>query len=196
MSSVPSTRVLGIDPGLNTTGYCVLEVRDVGPRIVEAGMIRPTEGLEREDLPGRLLALSQSILDVIDQLSPTQMAIEQLYAHYEHPRTAILMGHARGAILLSAAMRKVPVADYAATRIKKTITGSGRASKEQIQLAMLRELRLDQLPEPADVADAMAIALCHYYLQGEDKPAMSNRRAGVGVNLAALRAATQQNKGD
>jgi crossover junction endodeoxyribonuclease RuvC len=93
------------------------------------------------------------------------MAVEQLYSHYEHPRTAILMGHARGAIFLAAAQKKIPVVSYAATRVKKIVTGNGRASKEQVQRTIQRELGLAALPEPPDVADALAIALCHYYQQ-------------------------------
>jgi len=88
-----------------------------------------------------------------------------LYAHYEHPRTAILMAHARGVILLAAGQAELPVVSYNATRIKKTITGNGRASKEQVQHTVQRELGLAKLPEPPDVADALAAALCHYYVQ-------------------------------
>ena len=93
------------------------------------------------------------------------MAVEQLFAHYDHPRTAILMAHARGVILLTAGQRDLPLVSYAATRIKKTITGSGRASKEQVQHAIQRELGLAEVPEPPDVADALAAALCHYHVQ-------------------------------
>jgi crossover junction endodeoxyribonuclease RuvC len=102
---------------------------------------------------------------VIDDYAPEAVVVEQLYAHYDHPRTAILMAHARGVILLAAAQRELPVVSYNASRIKKTITGHGRASKEQMQHTMQRELGLPHLPEPADVADALAAALCHYYTQ-------------------------------
>jgi crossover junction endodeoxyribonuclease RuvC len=93
------------------------------------------------------------------------MVVEQLFAHYDHPRTAILMAHARGVILLAAAQRDIPVVHYAASRVKKTITGHGRATKEQMQHAVQRELSLPRLPDPPDVADALAVALCHYYVQ-------------------------------
>ena len=96
---------------------------------------------------------------------PTAVAIEELYSHYERPRTAILMGHARGAICLAAGRRKIPVQHYAATQVKKVLTGSGRAPKQQVQLAICREFSLSQAPEPVDVSDAMAIALCHIFLQ-------------------------------
>src|SRR5262249_43239306 len=99
------------------------------------------------------------------QYQPRALVVEQLFAHYEHPRTAILMAHARGVILLAGAKAGLAVTSYAAARIKKTITGSGRATKEQMQHAMMRELDLAVLPEPHDVADALAVALCHYYSQ-------------------------------
>ena len=99
----------------------------------------------------------------MEQYHPQAVALEQLFAHYDHPHTAILMAHARGVIFLAAAQKKLPVVSYAATRIKKTITGHGRATKEQMQHTIQTELRLPKLPEPHDVADALAAALCHYY---------------------------------
>ena len=87
------------------------------------------------------------------------MAVEKLYAHYKHPRTAILMGHARGVILLCARQHDVPVQDLPSTEVKKAITGYGHASKRQMQLAVQSQCRLPEVPTPADVADAIAIAL-------------------------------------
>jgi crossover junction endodeoxyribonuclease RuvC len=157
------TRILGIDPGLQVTGYAVLEVRPQRPHICEAGIIRTSEGRRTTDLPPRLLSLYDGIVEVIDQLKPDVVAVEQLFAHYNHPRTAILMAHARGVLFLAAAQRELPLVSYGATRIKKTITGHGRATKEQMQHSIMSELGLPKLPEPHDVADALAAALCHYY---------------------------------
>jgi len=162
-------RILGIDPGLQVTGYAILDIRAPRPALCEAGIIRSSEGRATTDLAPRLNVLYDSLVEVIEQYKPEAMTVEQLYAHYEHPRTAILMGHARGVILLAAASHDIPVFSYAATRIKKTITGHGHASKEQMQFAVQRELGLAKLPEPADVADAIAGALCHYHAQ--KKPA-------------------------
>jgi crossover junction endodeoxyribonuclease RuvC len=156
-------RILGLDPGLNTTGYAVVEAMPSGPRIVEAGVIRSSESAKKPELAKRLRCLYDSLVEVVDQLTPDVLVVEQLYSHYAHPRTAILMAHARGVIFLAGSMHDVPVVSYAATRIKKTITGGGRASKEQMQMAMLREFHLPKLPEPHDVADALAVALCHYH---------------------------------
>src|SRR5205823_12873486 len=156
-------RILGVDPGLRVTGYAVLEVRPRTPHVCEAGIVRSTDGAPTSDVAVRVKCLYDGIVEVLDQFHPEVMVVEQLFAHYDHPRTAILMGHARGVILLAAAQRNVPVISYAPARIKKTITGHGRASKEQMQHAMLRELSLPRLPEPHVVADDMAVALCHYY---------------------------------
>jgi crossover junction endodeoxyribonuclease RuvC len=162
---VPARRILGIDPGLQVTGYAVLEVRPDRPRVCEAGVIKSSEGRQKTDLAPRLLSLYNSLVEIIEQYRPQVVVVEQLYAHYNHPRTAILMAHARGVIFLAAAHKQLPVISYAATRIKKTITGHGRASKEQMQYAITSELGLPKLPEPNDVSDALAAALCHYYLQ-------------------------------
>jgi crossover junction endodeoxyribonuclease RuvC len=159
------SRILGLDPGLQITGYAVIEIAPNRPLICEAGIIRSTVGREPADMAQRLRSMYDSIVDVISQFRPRAVAVEQLYAHYQHPRTAILMAHARGVLFLAAGQRDLPVHSYNATRIKKTITGNGRAPKDQVQLTMQRELGLAALPEPTDVADALAVALCHYYVQ-------------------------------
>ena len=169
MSANP-IRILGIDPGLNITGYGVLEVGDAGPRLCEAGIVR---GKTRDSLTARLVEIHQGVADVIANFHPAVMALEELYSHYKRPRTAILMGHARGVICLAATLAGVPVVHYSATQVKKILTGSGRAPKSQVQRAIQRELSLPQLPDPPDVADALAIALCHYYLK--DKPSELRR---------------------
>ncbi len=125
----------------------------------------------------RVAAIHRGIAEVIAALSPSVMAIEELYSHYERPRTAILMAHARGVICLAAAEAGIPVFSYAATQVKKIITGTGRAPKVQIQEAIRRELGLATLPEPADVADALAIAVCHHYLQRQPNRLPARKRA-------------------
>jgi crossover junction endodeoxyribonuclease RuvC len=156
-------RILGVDPGLQVAGYAVVEGRPRGPHVCEAGIVRTSPGRATTDVAARVRVLYDGIVEVIGQLRPAVMVVEQLFAHYAHPRTAILMAHARGVILLAAAQHDLPVIHYTASRVKKTITGHGRASKEQMQFTMQRELGLPRLPEPNDVADALAVALCHYY---------------------------------
>jgi crossover junction endodeoxyribonuclease RuvC len=156
-------RILGLDPGLQVTGYAVLEARTGTPHVCEAGVVRSAEGRAATDMAQRLRYLYDGIVEVLEQFQPSIVVVEQLFAHYDHPRTAILMAHARGVMFLAAAQRGLSVVSYNATRIKKTITGHGRASKEQVQRTIQRELGLAKLPEPPDVADALAAALCHYH---------------------------------
>ena len=159
-------RILGIDPGLNITGYGVLEVVEGKPQLCEAGVVR---GTRRGSLARRVADIHRGVADVIRALRPEVLAVEELYSHYERPKTAILMGHARGVICLAGVEAGIPVVHYSATQIKRILTGSGRAPKAQVQRAIQLELGLREAPDPPDVADALAIALCHYYLK--DKPA-------------------------
>lgn len=162
-------RILGIDPGLNVTGYGVIETEkglDARPRLAEAGIVR---GTSRNSISARVAEIHAGVVDVVTNLEPDAVAIEQLYSHYKRPRTAILMGHARGVICLAAAQSRIDVHHYAATQIKRILTGNGRAPKRQIQQAIQRELGLAEFPEPPDVADALAVALCHAYLGLADR---------------------------
>lgn len=151
---------MGVDPGLQITGYAVLERRGSQPVVCEAGVVRTDRRLPLEQ---RVAEIHLGLSEVLRSLKPMALALEQLYGHYERPRTAILMGHARGVICLAAAEANIPVTNYAATAVKKSLTGNGRAPKHQMQLAVQRELALRDLPDPPDVADALAVALCHFY---------------------------------
>jgi crossover junction endodeoxyribonuclease RuvC len=157
-----TSRVVGIDPGLNVTGYAVVDPSARGPYVVEAGVIRPRG--DAKSMGKRLELIHEGLLEVLDAFPSSAMALEQVHSHVKHPRTAILMAHARGVIVLAAAQRDVPVFGYAASRIKKSLTGSGKAPKSQMQHAIQTELGLDRLPEPHDVADACAVALCHFQI--------------------------------
>jgi crossover junction endodeoxyribonuclease RuvC len=132
-------RILGIDPGLGITGYGVIDIGSQPPQLCEAGILRTADD-DAEILPEKVLSVYNGIVEIITQFAPEAMAVEQLYAHYDHPRTAILMGHARGVILLAAAQQKIPIVSYAATQVKKIITGNGRAPKEQVQRTIQHEL--------------------------------------------------------
>jgi crossover junction endodeoxyribonuclease RuvC len=154
----PCTRILGIDPGLDTTGYGVLDVRKETVSVCEAGVIRTTPD---ESLASRIEQIYDGVRELITTFGPAVMAVEQLHSVYEHPATAILMGHARGVICLAAAQEATPIASYQPTQVKKCLTGSGRATKDQMQRAIQREFNLKEPPTPPDVADALAVALCH-----------------------------------
>ena len=157
----PTHRILGIDPGLNITGYGLIEVTDDRPQIIEAGVVRSKRN---QTFAKRLASIYHGIDDVMKSLKPDCVGIEELYSHYQRPKTSIIMGHARGVICLAAELNGVEIQSYAATQIKRVLTGNGRAPKNQMQLAVTRHLNLDEIPEPPDVADALSIALCHFYL--------------------------------
>jgi len=150
-------RILGIDPGLRLTGYGVVDYQLRRPALVDGGVIRLNDKLP---IPKRLVELEAELESVVEEHRPEVVAVEQLYSHYAHPRTAILMGHARGVILLVAQRRGLRVEEFAANRIKKSVTGHGHASKPQIQRTIQSIWNLKDPPEPPDVADALAIALC------------------------------------
>ena len=158
-------KILGVDPGLRTSGYAVIAPHERDVQVIDAGTITADEKLP---LAERLAQIFAEIESLLDEHQPAVMAVEELYAHYKHPRTAILMGHARGMFLLAATRRDISVKGYSATRVKKSVTGSGRASKEQIQLAVMTQLNLAKLPSPTDVADALAIAMCCWNEQARD----------------------------
>jgi crossover junction endodeoxyribonuclease RuvC len=149
-------RILGIDPGLQLTGYGVVDYGQ-RPRIVDAGVIRLAS---KTSIAQRLVELEAELRSLIADVKPHRCAVEKLYAHYNHPRTAILMGHARGVILLCAQRSNLELIEISANRVKKNLTGNGHASKAQVQRSIADLFKLKQLPEPADVADALAIAMC------------------------------------
>jgi len=154
-------RIVGFDPGLNVTGYGVIEIEAGKTRLVEAGPVRS----RGETIEARLLTIYRGITEILSTFRPSSLAIEQLFVHTRFPKTAILMGHARGIICLAAAEAGLEVHHYLPNRVKSMLTGSGHAAKEQMQLAVQRELQLRAKPEPADAADALAIALADYHLR-------------------------------
>jgi len=177
-TTTSSDAVLGIDPGLQRTGYAILAPQPGREtcRVVEAGVIRLNP---RQPLESRLVELENSLAELISTHQPTVLACEQLYVHYKHPRTAIIMAHARGVILALAARRGLEVIHVAATHVKKYLTGSGRAGKAQVQRAVAATLSLPTIPEPDDVADALAVAFCGLRLR-EAKPRDTGLRDGEG----------------
>ncbi|MBU0606249.1 MAG: crossover junction endodeoxyribonuclease RuvC [Armatimonadetes bacterium] len=151
-------RILGVDPGLQITGYGLIEAEGAAVRLVEGGVVRPDAGLTLER---RLFMLHENISNVMAEFQPDSVVVEELYAKYAHPRTAILMGHARGTILLAAAQRGIPFCGYEASLVKRSLTGNGRATKTQVAHMVCHLLGLKEPPTPEDVTDALALALCH-----------------------------------
>lgn len=194
-------RVLGIDPGSVITGYALVESAPGAADAVlqEAGIIR----LGRAGrVAQRLVALHADITELLTHAKPDVMAIEKLYAHYGHPLTAIQMAHARGVILLAASLQHVEIIEVAATEVKKAMTGNGHATKRQIQHAVQAQCRLSELPTPADVADAIAIALTvarrsHTTAEIEEHTSSSSAAAAAAAAPAVVtEAATAASRND
>jgi crossover junction endodeoxyribonuclease RuvC len=152
--------ICGIDPGLHTSGYAVLDADGSAVIVRDAGICRTQP---EADLGQRLVQIEADFSSVFEQWRPAVVAVEQLYAHYKHPRTAVLMGHARGVMLVTAGRFGAEIRSYGATQVKRFLTGNGRAGKGQVQRAIMAALGLPEIPEPADVADALAIALAAAY---------------------------------
>ncbi len=151
-------RVVGIDPGLQRTGYaCVeLETGQYTATLVDAGVLRLKA---KTTIAFRLRQLDLDLTEILDELVPSCMAVETVFTHQKNLRTAILMAHARGVVLLSAQRRGIELVELSPATVKKSMTGNGNASKRQMQLAVAAEFRLASPPEPPDIADAIAIAL-------------------------------------
>jgi crossover junction endodeoxyribonuclease RuvC len=150
--------VLGIDPGTRVTGYGVVARGGGGAvSLVECGVIRTDA---EAPLPARIRRIYEGVAELIERHRPVAVCVEDVF-HGKNARTALTLGHARGAILLAAALRDVPLAEYTAVEIKKAVTGTGSATKDQVGWMVQQQLRLKAVPTPADAADGVAAALCH-----------------------------------
>jgi crossover junction endodeoxyribonuclease RuvC len=150
--------VIGIDPGTAITGYGILNFQDDVCKILAYGCIKTTTQFSKEE---RLEQIHQQVKDLITLHKPEVLAIEQLFFN-KNTRTAMLVGEARGVIMLAAAQNKLPVYEYTPLQIKKSLVGYGKASKEQVMAMVQITLDLEKVPKPDDIADALACALCHY----------------------------------
>jgi len=158
ISVEPHARVLGIDPGTRIAGYAVLDFNMRGDgNIVEACIFRLSA---TATLAARLRQLYEDVAALLVEHTPTHMALEAVFSHTDHARTAIQMAHGRGVVLLAAELRGIPVAELPPAEVKKALTGNGNATKQQMQRAVMAQCALATMPEPPDVADAIGIALC------------------------------------
>ena len=164
--------MLGVDPGTAATGYGVIDRGAAGSlRLLECGVIRPRAGAP---LAVRLQAIFEELSALIARHRPDTLAVESVFVA-KNVRSALVLGHARGVILLAAAQAGIDVAEYPPATIKKAVAGAGAASKAQIQLMVAHILRLKTPPEPSDAADGVAVALTHAVRSGRVL-----RRAVVG----------------
>ena len=166
-------RILGIDPGLQCCGYAAVDLIEGNEKLIEAGVFRTDSSMTIEL---RLNQIAADMGSLMEKFEPDVVAVETLYSHYAHPKTAILMGHARGVILQTVATAKIDVKSFSATKIKKAITGNGRAGKMQMQKSIQSLLHLCEVPEPNDVADAIAVALCCSNEVAHERPVVSSRK--------------------
>jgi len=149
--------VLGVDPGLATTGYGIVEARGDARSLIECGVVRTDA---RDPLPERLRTIYEGICEVLARHTPDALAVEGVF-YGRNVRTTVILGHARAAALLAGTLHGLAVAEYAPAEVKNAITGTGRATKEQVQFMVQRLLRLRTPPSPVDAADGVAVALCH-----------------------------------
>jgi len=155
-------RILGIDPGLNVTGYGLIEAAGGEFKLIEAGVIKTSTN---DRIEKRLKNIYVNLTELIDEYKPAVIVLEKLYSHYRHPTTALLMGHARGVICLACGLKGVPLISYPSTRIKKAVVGKGHASKGQISGMVKNLLGLKRAPDSDDITDALAVAISHAYLE-------------------------------
>jgi len=153
-------KILGIDPGLEITGYGIVEHKQSQPSVIEAGVIKTSH---KDPLPKRLNALFLQISELLDTYKPDVAVIEELYSHYKHPMTALLMGHARGVVLYCCSQYACEIVSYPAKTPKRAVTGNGNATKAQVQRVVNRILNLKDHKHPFDVTDALALCLAYIY---------------------------------
>ena len=150
--------ILGIDPGTAATGYGVVARRSGGAvSLVECGVIRTST---KETLANRICEIFEGVAGLVERHEPFAVSVEDVF-HGKNAQSALKLGHARGAILLAVALRRIPIAEYAPRQIKKAVVGSGNATKDQVGFMVKQQLRLKDAPTPADAADGIAAALCH-----------------------------------
>lgn len=150
-------RVLGVDPGSRVTGWGLVAADGWETTRIAHGAVRCRQDAP---LPQRLLQVGEALDAVIAEHSPDVVAVEQVFAA-RNARSALVLGHARGVVLLCAARAGLPLHEYSPSQVKNAVTGNGRAEKEQVRLALTTQLCLPEPPRPLDASDALAIALCH-----------------------------------
>ena len=149
--------IMGVDPGTAITGYGLLEYAGSSFRMVESNCIKTEAG---RPLAERLRIIYTRLGEIIQEHRPAEFAVEELFFN-TNTRTALAVGHARGVVLLAAAEAGLAVNEYTPLQVKQAVTGYGRAEKKQVQYMVKRILALPEPPRPDDVADALAVAICH-----------------------------------
>ena len=149
--------IIGIDPGLVNTGYGIISIQNNNPSIIDFGIIKPNS---KEVISKRLFAIFSDVSELIELYKPDVFSIEEVF-YSKNFKSALMLGHARGAAILAAAKYNLPVFEYSAKKVKQSITGNGNADKTQLQYMIKQIFKLKQIPSPLDASDALGIALCH-----------------------------------
>jgi crossover junction endodeoxyribonuclease RuvC len=171
--------VVGIDPGTIATGYGVVGRRPDGAvALLECGVIRPTAG---GSLADRIREIFEEVRGVLERFEPTDVSVEAVFQG-KNAKSALVLGHARGAVLVAASLQGSEIHEYSPREIKKAVVGNGNATKEQVGFMVQERLRLKSPPTPSDAADGVAAALCHFVLgvDGGMTNALPNRFARRG----------------
>lgn len=180
-------RVLGIDPGSETTGWGVVEGDGGHYRLIDFGAIKAPP---RERFAARLLKISNGLETLIKKFAPDVCAVEEAFFAV-NPQTALKLGHVRGVALLAAERAGVEIAEYSPRLVKRTVVGYGAAEKHQVQEMVRVLLKLTDGPQPYDASDALAVAICHFHHAGIQARI---RPGAASVKLAALLAANPRSR--
>tara|TARA_Y100000817_G_C16795084_1_gene516968 strand:- start:563 stop:1045 length:483 start_codon:yes stop_codon:yes gene_type:complete len=151
-------RILGIDPGLTKTGFGILDVQNENLKVIDYGIIKPKV---KDKLEKRLLTIFEDINEIIKEYSPTIICIEEVF-YGKNFKSALLLGQARGAAMVSAASKNISIFEYSAKKIKQSVTGNGNAKKEQVRFMVTSILNMKNNDIGLDASDALAIAICHF----------------------------------
>ena len=150
-------KIIGIDPGLVQTGYGIINVNNNQTSLIDYGIIKPPP---KDSLANRLLAIFNDVCEIISNHNPQILAIEEVF-YGKNVKSSMRLGQARGASMVAAASKGIPVYEYSARKVKQSVTGNGNAHKTQVQFMVKAKLKMDHNPEPIDASDALAIALCY-----------------------------------
>jgi len=175
-------RVMGLDPGSRRTGYGVVERSGNAYRSLIHGHVLPPP---RQDLAHRIAAIAKRAGEIMDQHHPDCVAVEEAFYH-ESVRSTLVLGHVRGALMVAAVQRGIPLAEYSPREVKLSVVGTGAAGKEQVAFMVRRLLGLKGALQP-DAADALAVALCHLHRERRPESARAARSAAAGLEALLQR---------
>ena len=150
-------KILGVDPGLIQTGFGIINVGDNESILIDYGIIKPSP---KDNLANRLLTIFNDVCKIITDFKPQVFAIEDIF-YGKNVKSAMRLGQARGASMVAAASKQIPIYEYSARKVKQSLTGNGNAHKNQVQFMVKAKLQMYHNPEPMDASDALAVALCH-----------------------------------